>query len=124
MIEYVARAVENDLKKQTGEVKQKLKWAVAGRNEDRLAKALITATLNTPGFDHNKVDILICDVKDDSSVKKMVSQTRVVLNCVGPMEALPAYGRRLGSGYTWSTRGTEAESPFEQLILEGPTLVR
>ena len=84
MIEYVARAVENDLKKQTGEVKQKLKWAVAGRNEDRLAKALITATLNTPGFDHNKVDILICDVKDDSSVKKMVSQTRVVLNCVGP----------------------------------------
>ena len=84
VIEYVAKAVDLDLKKQAGESKQKLRWAVAGRSEDRLAKALITATLNLPGFDHNKIEMIICDVKDPASVKKMAMQTKVLLNCVGP----------------------------------------
>jgi len=83
VIEYVARAVEQDLKKHCSEA-EKLKWAVAGRNEDRLTKSLVTAALRLPGFDYSKIPILICDVKDQSSVNRMVTQAKVVLNCVGP----------------------------------------
>ncbi len=92
VIEHVVKAVEQEFKKQVGESKQKLKWAVAGRSEDRLAKALITATLHLVDFDHSKVDMIICDVKDATSIKKMVSQTRVVLNCVGPYRYLDCNG--------------------------------
>ena len=60
------------------------RWAVAGRNEDRLTKALVTAALRLPGFDYSTIPIIICDVKDQSSIKRMVSQSRIVLNCVGP----------------------------------------
>jgi len=87
VIEYVVKTVEQEFKKH-GDESQKLKWAVAGRNEDRLTKSLVTATLHIskflPGFDYSKVPILICDVKDQSSVKRMVSQSKVVINCVGP----------------------------------------
>ena len=60
------------------------RWAVAGRNQDRLTKALVTATLQVPEFDYSTIPIIICDVKDQSSINRMVSQTRIVLNCVGP----------------------------------------
>ena len=85
VIEYVVRNVEEDFKKQQGqENPKKLKWAVAGRSKDKLAKVLMAASLNVPGFDHATIDMIVCDVKDESSLKKMVTQTRVLLNCVGP----------------------------------------
>ena len=86
VIEYVVRNVEDDFKKQlaSGEEPKKLKWAVAGRSQDKLAKVLMSASLNVPGFDHSTVEMIICDVKDESSLKKMVTQTKVLLNCVGP----------------------------------------
>jgi len=85
VIEYVFKAVEDDFKtRPMAEAKQKLKWAVAGRNEDRLVKSLMSASLNMPGFDHSKIDIIICDAKNESSINKMVSQAKIVLNCVGP----------------------------------------
>jgi len=83
VIEYVVRAVDQDLKKH-GDESQKLKWAVAGRNEDRLTKSLVIAASQCPGFDYSTVPILICDVKDQSSVKRMVTQSKIILNCVGP----------------------------------------
>merc|ERR1712062_269959 len=86
VIEYVVRNVEDDFKKQQGSVQEprKLKWAVAGRSKDKLAKVLMSASLNVPGFDHSTIELIVCDVKDESSLKKMVTQTKVLLNCVGP----------------------------------------
>lgn len=84
VIEYVAKAVEQDFANQKGDKKTKLKWAVAGRNKDRLTKSLLSASLNSPGFDHSTIEMIICDVKDHASIKQMALKAKVVLNCVGP----------------------------------------
>ena len=84
VIEYVYRAVELDLKNQLGDKKVKLKWAVAGRSMDKLAKVLMAAHLSNPGFDHGSIDMIFCDVNDEGSINDMAAQTKILLNCVGP----------------------------------------
>jgi short subunit dehydrogenase-like uncharacterized protein len=84
VIEYVYRAVELDLKNQLGDKKVKLKWAVAGRSMDKLAKVLMAAHLSNPGFDHGSIDMIFCDASDESSINDMAAQTKILLNCVGP----------------------------------------
>ena len=51
---------------------------------DKLAKVLMAASLNNPGFDHATIDMIFCDVKDEQSINDMAAQTKVLLNCVGP----------------------------------------
>ena len=37
------------------------------------------------GKDYSGIDIVMADVNDEESLKSMCSQTRMVLNCVGPV---------------------------------------
>jgi short subunit dehydrogenase-like uncharacterized protein len=83
MVEYVAKAVDNDYQGQTGDVKKRLKWAVAGRNESKLNMVLDFAS-NKSKFDLTSIPLIICDVKDELSLSNMAAQAKVVLNCVGP----------------------------------------
>ena len=73
-----------DLKNQIGDKKVKLKWAVAGRSSDKLAKVLMAVSLQHPKFDHASVDMIICDVTNEQSINEMAAQAKVLLNCVGP----------------------------------------
>ena len=73
-----------DLKNQIGDKKVKLKWAVAGRSMDKLAKVLMAVSLQHPKFDHASVDMIFCDVTNEQSINEMAAQAKVVLNCVGP----------------------------------------
>merc|ERR1712018_187523 len=84
VIEYVYKAVEQDLKNQLGDKKIKLKWAVAGRSMDKLAKALMAVSLKNPEFDHSSIDMIFCDVSNEQSIVEMAAQAKVLLNCVGP----------------------------------------
>uniref|UniRef100_H3BC87 Saccharopine dehydrogenase-like oxidoreductase n=1 Tax=Latimeria chalumnae TaxID=7897 RepID=H3BC87_LATCH len=62
-----------------------LRWAVAGRNRQKLQQVLEQAAemLGNPEL-KSKVDVLICDVQDPSSLAAMCKEATVVLNCVGP----------------------------------------
>ncbi|CAG0914767.1 unnamed protein product [Notodromas monacha] len=60
-----------------------LKWAVAGRNENKVKETLASVSVAT-GEDLSNVPILIADVKDPASLEKMAEQAEVVVNVVGP----------------------------------------
>ncbi|MGH0149176.1 UNVERIFIED_CONTAM: hypothetical protein FKN15_062841 [Acipenser sinensis] len=62
-----------------------LKWAVAGRNHQKLQQVLDQAAgnLGKPEL-KSEVDIIIADVEDPDSLASMSKQAAIVLNCVGP----------------------------------------
>lgn len=63
-----------------------LKWAVAGRSQEKLAQTLKTAALNL-GLEENaleKVPVIIADVANQTSLENMAKRTQIVLNTVGP----------------------------------------
>ncbi len=73
-----------------------LRWAVAGRNRDRLlalVKQLVPASAGQPG-------VLVADVGDPASLQALAAQTDVLLNLAGPyalngeavVQACIAYG--------------------------------
>ena len=55
-----------------------LKWAMAGRSKDKLAKVrdAIGAAADTP--------LIVADASDPASLKAMVAQTKSVITTVGP----------------------------------------
>lgn len=61
-----------------------LKWAVAGRNKDKVAKVLEEAAKNTKLEWCNQVPILLADVEDYNSILEMCKKTRLIINTVGP----------------------------------------
>lgn len=65
--------------------KSALRWAVAGRNRERLEGVLQRAAdkLGQPQLTSD-VGIIICDVGDPASLAEMCKQTSLVLDCVGP----------------------------------------
>jgi short subunit dehydrogenase-like uncharacterized protein len=67
--EYLAAHYKNDAQ---------LKWAMAGRSQDKLAKVrdAIGAPADTP--------LIVADASDPGSIKAMVDQTRSVITTVGP----------------------------------------
>jgi short subunit dehydrogenase-like uncharacterized protein len=67
--EYLAAHYKNDAQ---------LKWAMAGRSKDKLAKVrdAIGAPADTP--------LIVADASDPGSIKAMVDQTRSVVTTVGP----------------------------------------
>lgn len=75
VVEEVARMAET---KRPG-----LTYALAGRNKEKLNKALETARENT-GFKMNNATLIVADVNDEESLLAMSRQARVVINCVGP----------------------------------------
>jgi short subunit dehydrogenase-like uncharacterized protein len=78
---YTGRLVAEYLKTKTG-----LKWAMAGRNADKLAEVrdLIGAAADTP--------LIVADASDPASLDAMVKRTKVVLTTVGPYQL---YGNEL-----------------------------
>jgi short subunit dehydrogenase-like uncharacterized protein len=75
--EYLAAQYKNDAS---------LKWAMAGRSIDKLAKvrAAIGAPADTP--------LIVADAGDPASLKAMIDQTRSVISTVGPYQL---YGAEL-----------------------------
>lgn len=55
-----------------------IRWAVAGRNRDKLAAVLAKAGLA------GRQEMLVADSSDQTAIDAIVSQTRVVLNTAGP----------------------------------------
>lgn len=84
------------------EILKDFKWAAAGRNkvklslspysesslieffQDKIEKALI-AIGSKKGVDLSQIPVLTADCKDESSLLEMVSKTKVLLNCAGPL---------------------------------------
>ena len=64
-----------------------IKWAISGRNAQKLAKVLVTATEET-GIDLKDIPIIEADIIDHQSLRAMTSRTKLVLNCVGPFRLL------------------------------------
>ena len=61
---------------------ENIKWAVAGRNRQKLVDVVSRQTdLQTESFAN---DIIIADVNDYQSLLMMCKQAKVVLDCVGP----------------------------------------
>nr|CAD7603121.1 unnamed protein product [Timema genevievae] len=60
-----------------------LKWGVAGRSQDKLESVLRQISSKT-GKDLSKIKIILADVTDLLSLRNMTSQTRVLINTVGP----------------------------------------
>lgn len=61
-----------------------LKWAVAGRNKDKVAKVLEEASKNTKLEWCNQVPIIEANVEDYNSILEMCKKTRLIINAVGP----------------------------------------
>ncbi|XP_070491011.1 saccharopine dehydrogenase-like oxidoreductase [Chironomus tepperi] len=59
------------------------KWAVAGRNKEKLQATLKEVEAKT-NQDLSKIPIIIADVNDEKSLKEMTVQAKVVVNCCGP----------------------------------------
>lgn len=54
-------------------------WGISGRNQERLE-----AVLKEFAPDADNVPVIIADVKDEESLKKMAEKAKVVVNCCGP----------------------------------------
>ncbi|XP_061480632.1 saccharopine dehydrogenase-like oxidoreductase [Rhineura floridana] len=79
VVEEIARVAAED------ELRGSLRWAVAGRNREKL-QAVVEKAAGKLGKAELKpeVGIILCDVSDPSSLDNMAKQTAIVLNCVGP----------------------------------------
>ena len=60
-----------------------LKWAVAGRNKNKL-EGVLAEMGKKAGKDLSKTQIIIADVGDEKSLVEMAKQAKVVVNCCGP----------------------------------------
>ncbi|XP_053567030.1 saccharopine dehydrogenase-like oxidoreductase isoform X2 [Bombina bombina] len=80
VVEEVSRAADGDEFRGPG-----LRWAVAGRNKEKLEEVLQRAAdrLAKPQL-KTEIGIIICDVNDPPSLAEMCKKASVVLDCVGP----------------------------------------
>lgn len=62
---------------------EQITWAIAGRNADKLQ----AVRADMPG---SKPEVVVADVNDPHSLRRMAGQTRVLMNAVGPFNR---YGR-------------------------------
>lgn len=58
-------------------------WGVAGRNKEKL-EAVLKEMGGKSEKDLSHIPIVIADVKDDESLKKMAEQAKIIVNCCGP----------------------------------------
>src|SRR5436190_14426950 len=82
---YTGRLVAEHLAQRYG-VDGEVKWAMAGRSADKLAKVRdeIGAPANTP--------LVVADAADPAQLREMVRQTKAVITTVGPYQL---YGSEL-----------------------------
>lgn len=76
VLEELSRSVE----------KEKLKIAIAGRNEKKLKDILQNSSqyLESIGEKLGDIPIIIADINNEKSLLEMCQKTQLVLNCVGP----------------------------------------
>lgn len=60
-----------------------LKWGVAGRSKEKLERTL-SEMGKKAGTDLSNIPIIVADIDDKSSLIKMTSQAKVIVNCCGP----------------------------------------
>uniref|UniRef100_A0A8D0BT98 Saccharopine dehydrogenase-like oxidoreductase n=1 Tax=Salvator merianae TaxID=96440 RepID=A0A8D0BT98_SALMN len=79
VVQEVARVAAED------ELRGSLRWAVAGRSQDKLQSVVDKAAEKLGKAElKSEVSIILCDVSDPASLANMAKQTTIVLNCVGP----------------------------------------
>src|SRR6202045_242328 len=101
--EYLAAHYKNDAS---------LKWAMAGRNLDKLAS--VRDAIGAP----SDTQLIAADSSDSASLKAMIDQTRSVVTTVGPYLL---YGNELGAA--WAALGTDyfdlcGEVPWMRRIID------
>lgn len=60
-----------------------LKWGVAGRSKGKL-EDMLKEMGNKAGTDLSKIPIILADLEDEQSLKKMTEKAKVIVNCCGP----------------------------------------
>lgn len=60
-----------------------LKWGVAGRSKEKLQEVLKEMGKKAE-TDLSKIPIILADLKDEQSLKKMTEMAKVIVNCCGP----------------------------------------
>lgn len=80
VVEEMAVSVEMDSLYKTNNIR----WAIAGRNRDKLAEVLKEAEKNTKLDWCTNVPIILADVSDPQSLLDMCNRTRLVMTVVGP----------------------------------------
>ena len=73
VVEEVARTAQ----------KEDIKWAIGGRNADKLKSVLTVAALKT-GVDVKDVPVVVADTNDEASLRAMTARAQVIINLVGP----------------------------------------
>ena len=66
--------------KEFNQFAENVKWAVCGRNEERLN--------NIIKENHLSADCLVADVTDLESIEAVCSRTKLLVNCTGPYRLL------------------------------------
>ncbi|XP_072032001.1 saccharopine dehydrogenase-like oxidoreductase [Amphiura filiformis] len=65
------------------EEESEMRWAIAGRSQDKL-DAVLQEVAYTTGKKLKNVEVVIANVNDNQSMDAMCQQAKVLLNCVGP----------------------------------------
>lgn len=65
--------------------KEQIKWAIAGRDQEKLLKVL-------ESLEGNRPEVITADIQDGLSLREMTAQTAVLMNAVGPFNW---YGRNV-----------------------------
>ncbi|XP_045464631.1 saccharopine dehydrogenase-like oxidoreductase [Harmonia axyridis] len=62
-----------------------IKWGIAGRNENKVRKVLQKLHEKTKDERIPKIPVFLADLQDPESIRKVVKNTRVLLNFCGPL---------------------------------------
>lgn len=94
--EYLAQRARDD---------GNLRWAIAGRNRDRLeeVRALIGASAEMP--------LVVADSNDPVSLRSMAESTRVVISTVGPYQLYGSALRAIAFEFCRTGRGGVSGKP-------------
>lgn len=83
---FTGQRIVEDLVRFLDRSKYPLKWAIAGRNVDKLRKTLDIVSSKT---NHNlsKIQVIKASLEDSNSLSKMGEATSLVMNCTGPFRS-------------------------------------
>ncbi|KAF2904989.1 hypothetical protein ILUMI_01191, partial [Ignelater luminosus] len=66
--------------------KNSLKWGIAGRSKQKLKDVLSETAKIIDVDDLSHIPIIIADVENEDSIRRMTAQAKVIINCCGPYE--------------------------------------
>lgn len=80
---FTGKYTVKHLNKISKEKSSNFTWGVAGRNKEKILKAL-AEVLGNEDAEISKIPIIIADLGDVNSLNEMAKQAKVILNCCGP----------------------------------------